>query len=336
MNKKFIGVLVVIGFYLIILLSSFTEAPEGVEPKEGAETTEATKDVEAVETNDNEKCLKCHANNYYSFHNEVIEKDVHKKMNPFFLINKGLYDNGVHNTFNCTDCHVEEYETYPHDSELKLEANYGCIDCHGDDDDYAKFHFDEINIQVQASIHGEVFKDDFKCEMCHNPHYYQLEARNKTDIKEIVKQSNQMCLNCHEYTEDRFYLLTDTNMSINENSHKWLPNQSLHFDKVRCIDCHSSHNDTISLSHDILGKETAVKNCVECHSTNSKLMSTLYQHKAKEKRDKLGFFNGVMLGDSFVIGANNNYYLNVASISIFSILILILLIHAILRIILKK
>lgn len=316
MNKKFISLFtIIVGFYAFILLTSQTEA---------------------VKAPDNEKCLKCHGNNYYSFHNEVTEADVHKKMNPYFLINKKLYNNGVHNSFNCTDCHVEEYETYPHSAELKLEPNYQCMDCHGDDEHFAQFHFDEISVQVQKSIHGKKFGDDFKCEMCHNPHYYELEARNKTNIDEIVMQSNQMCLECHDYTEDRFYLLSDTSMSINEQSHKWLPNQSLHFKKVRCIDCHATHQDSLILPHDIYGKESAVKNCVECHGTDSRLMSTLYQHRAKENRDKYGFFNGVMLNESFVIGANNNYYLNIISITVFSILLLILIIHIALRIILKK
>lgn len=316
MNKKFISFFtIVVGFFAFILLTSQTEATDAP---------------------DNEKCLKCHGNNYYSFYNDVLEKDIHKKMNPYFLINKGLYSHGVHHTFTCTDCHVEEYETYPHDAALKLEAKYGCIDCHGEDEHFAEFHFDEINVQVQTSIHGKVFGDDFKCEMCHNPHYYQLEARNKTDIEEIVMHSNQMCLNCHDYTENRFYLLSDSNMSINDQSHSWLPNHSLHFKNVRCIECHGSHKDSLSVTHDIRGKEYAVKKCVECHNTNSKLMETLYRHQAKENRNQLGFFNGVMMNDSFVIGANNNYYLNALSITIFSILMFILLVHALLRIILKK
>jgi hypothetical protein len=43
-----------------------------------------------------------------------------------------------------------------------------------------------------------------------------------------------------------------------------------------------------------------------------------------------------MMNESFVVGANNNYYLNAISIIIFSLLILVLIGHALLRIILKK
>lgn len=314
-NKTFN--LLIIGISIVGFISLTSQSPE--------------------EKPDNNQCLKCHGNNYYSYYNESQEKDIHKKMNPYFVINQQMFDHGVHHSFICTDCHLEEYSEYPHDAQLKLEPQYGCIDCHGEDENFAQFHFDEINEQVQNSIHGKVFKDDFKCEMCHNPHYYQLQYNKKSNIQEIVKNTNQMCLNCHNYTEDRFYLLTDSNISINNQSHKWLPNQELHFKNVRCIECHGSHEqDSLMVTHNIMYKDYAVKLCVECHSDNSMLMSSLYRQQAKEIRDQLGFFNGLILSNSFVIGANRNYYLNAISIGTFSLILLIIIIHAMLRIFIKK
>ncbi|OIP02105.1 MAG: hypothetical protein AUJ98_02350 [Bacteroidetes bacterium CG2_30_33_31] len=284
----------------------------------------------------NNKCLKCHGNDYYKFYNRVIDKEVHHRMNPYFIINKTLYKKGVHKSFQCTDCHATEYEIYPHKAELKLEAKNTCLDCHGSDETFAKFHFEEIEVEVKKSIHGKLMGEDFNCERCHKQHYYELNARNKTDINKIVDYSNHMCLNCHNYTENKFYLLSDSTASIDEKSHSWLPNRELHFKKVRCLECHAQQNDSLKVPHRILGKEKAVKLCVKCHSDNSLLMSSLYKHDIKENRNKFGFFNGVLLKNSFVIGANRNFYLNSISISIFSLVLLIIFIHAFIRIILKK
>lgn len=285
---------------------------------------------------DNYVCLKCHGKNYYSFENEYLGREVHKRMNPYFVINNNRYKAGVHYEFACTDCHLPSYETYPHDAELKLEPQYGCLDCHGDDPAYAKFHFDEIGIEVENSIHKEAMGEDFNCESCHNPHYYRQGAGKNMNIKQMVSMSNEMCLKCHNYEESNFYLLTDSCEGNRDISHEWLPNKELHFSSVRCIDCHAEINDSLLVSHNILGKEDAAKNCVDCHSSDSRLKSTLYKHLAKENRDKYGFINGAMMNETFVIGATKNYYLNAVSIALFSLVILIILGHALLRIILKK
>jgi hypothetical protein len=90
------------------------------------------------------------------------------------------------------------------------------------------------------------------------------------------------------------------------------------------------------VAHNIQGKEKAVKKCVECHSSNSLLTTSLYKHTLKENRDKLGFFNATMMQEAFVIGANRNYYLNVASIGAFSFILLCIVLHIIFRVIFKK
>ncbi|MGE5357315.1 MAG: hypothetical protein ACM3PT_13875 [Deltaproteobacteria bacterium] len=285
---------------------------------------------------DNKKCLKCHGKYYFQFYNDVLSKDIHKRMNPYFIINKDLYRKGVHRTFECTDCHEKEYEIYPHAAELKLESKFTCQDCHSGDEDFAKYHFDEIELEVQKSIHGKEMGEEARCEMCHNPHYYELNARNKNDIRQIVEYSNHMCLNCHNYKSNRFYLLSDSIAVINEKSHPWLPNHELHFKTVRCIECHAEYNDSLMVAHNILEKEKAVKKCVECHSSNSLLTTSLYKHTVKESRNKLGFINGTLMNEAFVIGANRNYYLNVISIVAFSLTVLLILIHLTLRIIYKK
>ncbi len=61
-------------------------------------------------------------------------------------------------------------------------------------------------------------------------------------------------------------------------------------------------------------------------------MSSLYKHAAREKRNELGFYNGVITNEAYIIGANRNYYLNVASIALFALTLLGIGIHTLLRI----
>jgi len=89
------------------------------------------------------------------------------------------------------------------------------------------------------------------------------------------------------------------------------------------------------VAHHIQPKEDAVKKCVECHSQNSRLVETLYKFRAQEARSQFGFLNATTLSDSYIIGANRNYYLNVLSGLIFCGVVLLITIHAILRIVIK-
>lgn len=60
-------------------------------------------------------------------------------------------------------------------------------------------------------------------------------------------------------------------------------------------------------------------------------MASLYKFESKEKR-RDGFFNGIILNSSYVIGANRNEYLNLLSLIIFIAVISIIVIHIIFRI----
>ena len=64
-------------------------------------------------------------------------------------------------------------------------------------------------------------------------------------------------------------------------------------------------------------------------------MATLYKFQSKEQR-KSGFFNGIILNESYVIGANRNEYLNILSFLLLTGTLAVILIHLIFRLILKK
>jgi hypothetical protein len=128
-------------------------------------------------------------------------------------------------------------------------------------------------------------------------------------------------------------------ISGNENPqlvqvHNWLPNQELHFQHVRCIECHTEVVDGLNISHNIQEKAKAVKNCVECHSANSRLKSSLYKYQNLQKRNDDE--NGEAIGQaSYVIGTHQNPVLKLISILVFLGVLGGIIIHTVFRI-LKK
>jgi hypothetical protein len=289
----------------------------------------------AVNATFNEKCLKCHGQSKYKYMNPESGSEVTKRMYLETIINRAQFAESNHKNFKCTDCHSEDYDTFPHPGRLRMETKYACIDCHGGDEKYAKFKFEEIEKEFNSSVHATKHADDFNCWMCHNPHTYKIKTRSEEKIKDIVAYDNAICLNCHADIT-KYQMLTD---KVNPNiiqKHAWLPNQALHFKNVRCIECHARSNDSILVAHNIQPKAKAVRRCVECHSTNSILMATLYKYKVKEGRSKAGFYNGVIMNEGYVIGANRNYYLGLLSLIMFGCVAIGILTHASLRILKRK
>lgn len=312
---------------LILLLGLFTLTTVN------AQDTKAAKKAENAKFN--EKCFTCHGQSKYKYDNPESGTVITKRMYLETIVNRDQYSNSNHGAFKCTDCHSEDYDTFPHPGRLRMESKYACIDCHGGDEAYAKFKFEEIEAEFQASVHATKHADDFNCWMCHNPHTYKSYARSDNKIKDVVAYDNAICLNCHGDIT-KYQMLTD---KVNPNilkKHDWLPNQALHFKSVRCIECHARTNDSILVAHNVQPKAKAVKRCVECHSTNSILMASLYKYKVQEGRSKSGFYNGVIMNEGYVIGANRNYYLGILSLIMFGCVAAGIILHASLRIIKRK
>jgi len=214
-----------------------------------------------------------------------------------------------------------------------MEAKPNCLDCHGGDEKYAKFHFENIEKEFQESVHSEKHSEDFTCWMCHNAHTYKINARPNENVRQTIAYDNAICLGCHGNIT-KYQLLTDKQNPNLITKHGWLPNQVLHFQSVRCIECHTKKmNDSTLVAHNILPKSQAVKKCAECHSSNSVLMASLYKYQVKEIRNAKGFFNSIFMSNSHVIGANRNFSLNMISIIIFGCVIIGIIIHTVLRII---
>lgn len=278
----------------------------------------------------NNRCFKCHGQEKYEYTNETLGRQVKDIMCSERILHKNEFYSSNHRSFSCTDCHSEEYAKFPHSGELRMEQKYNCIDCHGGDEKFAKYHFEEIESEYKQSTHFKMEDDGFSCWECHNPHTYKISVRNTYNLKETIAYDNAICLNCHsDYS--RFQLLSDKKEINIIQKHEWLPNQASHFANVRCIECHTQINNNILVSHLIKPKDEAVRLCNECHSKNSILMASLYKFESKEQR-RDGFFNGIILNASYVIGANRNEYLNLISLIIFIGVLIVIGVHIAFRI----
>jgi hypothetical protein len=277
----------------------------------------------------NERCFRCHGSSKYTYFNQVSGKQVAAMMCDNRVIHREDFYNANHKSFACFDCHAAEYDSFPHPGQLRMESKYNCIDCHGNDEKFAKYQFEKIESEFQHSVHYMANSEEFTCWKCHNPHTYKINIRDSKNITQSIAYDNQICLNCHSDFE-RFQILTNRKEINLIQKHEWLPNQALHFSQVRCIECHARQNDSLLVAHRIMPKEKAVKRCVECHSQNSLLMSSLYKFRLKENRTRSGFLNATILNNAFVIGANRNTVLNKISIIIIIIAFVTIVVHFIL------
>jgi hypothetical protein len=282
---------------------------------------------------ENQKCLKCHGHTYYNYYNDWLEKMIRERMNPYFIVDSAKYYESNHRNFSCTDCHSYDYSSFPHSGELRMEPKYTCMDCHGGDETYAKYNFEQIEEEFHNSIHSSKHSEDFTCWMCHNPHAYKISARTNGHLNETIQYDNNICLSCHADISKYQLLTTLENPNILE-THNWLPNQVLHFQSVRCIECHTEISNDVLVAHNVQTKNKAVQRCVECHSQNSILKETLYKY---QNEGDYAFSSSKDNKDTpQLIGGNRNYALNLASIIIFLLTLGGISIHVVLRIILKS
>lgn len=280
------------------------------------------------------QCLKCHAFQSYSFHNDLMDRGESRLMNPYYIMDTVAMRNGVHHNFDCTDCHSFEYSTYPHKANLKLEPLATCLDCHAGDESFASYHFERIDEEFKKSVHYKAYGDIFTCSKCHDQHTYKPMARNSSNVLDIVQYSNNLCLSCHNDMKKYELVSGHANPKLVQ-VHDWLPNQELHFSHVRCIECHTQVTDSLMVSHDILPKTEALHKCVECHSANSYLKASLYKYENLQQRSGNGIVGTIISNESYVIGTNEVPLLKLLSYIILLLTLAGVITHAIFRI-LKK
>ncbi|MBF0334078.1 MAG: cytochrome c3 family protein [Alphaproteobacteria bacterium] len=221
------------------------------------------------------------------------------------LVDPAAFERSNHAGMECKTCHGQTANEYPHREGLTAQVS-PCGECHAQKSM-------RIEAQYDASIHAKRLKGKFTCQSCHDPHLYKVAAK-LGEPSEIVRQDNAMCFDCHE-SDLKFATFGDALTPPKrrpdlDDIHEWLPNAKLHWGAVRCVECHTpvSPIKSLALSHEIVGKDKAEKNCVACHTRDTELKTRLYRHLVTEEREKLGFANSIILGDSYVIGATRNAY----------------------------
>ena len=332
-RPAWVVLVLLLGFVLMLLL---VKTPNDVSSK--AKQSEKEKlPVTTVNlskfknSKENENCFVCHGQSKYSYENKESKKVVTKKMYTEVIIRRDVFYTSNHREFKCTDCHSEDYSTFPHAGNLRMETKAGCIDCHGGDEKYAKFKFEKIDQEFQESVHSQKHSEDFTCWMCHDAHTYRINARTNENRLETITYDNLICLNCHGDIKN-YQLLTDKQKPNLIEKHDWLPNQISHFTNVRCIECHAKNLDTLVVAHQVMPKKDAVRKCESCHSQNSILYASLVKYQIQENIQKKGLIKGLFFSETATVGPDQNDTLNKISLALFGLTLVVIAIHAYFRI----
>lgn len=270
----------------------------------------------------NGECLTCHSEAGLK---KPPKEGLDLKKLRHYLVDLDTYTASDHGQMACSQCHGDGYGKHPHDAKAK-EGLSECQDCH------ARKAM-RIERQFDKSVHAENLSDSFTCATCHDAHVMTLASKLR-DPHKIVAQDNKICLDCHD-SDLAFAKIAPEKKKrppIDE-IHSWLPNTRLHWQAVRCIECHTPTDDKLSLSHEIQNKDKAEKKCATCHSANTSLNARLYRHLAKEEQNKYGFLNSVILSNSYVVGATRNPSLDWIVIGLFVATVVGVIGHGLVRII---
>ena len=264
-------------------------------------TTEiSAADLERVRQN-NAKCLECHSEDGMR---TVERDDVDKQKLGALLVHPEVFQKSSHGVVECVACHVKGFTEFPHAEGKKKLVNW-CDECH-------TRKFLRIEDQFFKSVHAKIADkkpDAFTCTTCHDPHVF-IQESNFKQTRNAVRQDNDACLQCHGSNQRFAEISTETQPDLTK-VHDWLPNNPLHWDAVRCVECHTPVPGKV-FSHEILSADKAEKNCVSCHSVESSLRVRLYRHRVAEERETAGFLNSIILNEAYVIGATRNRYLDMS------------------------
>src|SRR3989339_243133 len=288
-------------------------------------TKAGEQDLAKLKYNQEQLCLSCHINNP-----NIQSKYAKSLVNYGSSVHGAAIARGNKNAAVCIDCHSAhnlQKANSPNSTISQFHIPHVCGKCHI-----------SINQEYESSTHGVALKKGIRdapgCTFCHGEHNIRplpdVPARvfEDTHIKHTTIVRNKMvyCIACHADEK----MMSKYGISTVAKAHDWLPNQTKHWETVRCVDCHSSY-DPPNLSHNILPPDKTIKKCEECHNQNSLLMSKLYKHEKIKSREKFGFINGTILSDAYVIGTTRNVLLDVLSISVFGLTIMGVGIHGLLR-----
>lgn len=245
-----------------------------------------------------------------------------------------LLEEGNMEAATCSDCHTAHSVGNTSAVTFKQKVTETCGDCH----DKAFTSYERTEHGKLAAKHGG---NTIRCADCHGGHDVLLLTK-LPDTRQIVQQDNKMCISCHnsDLAFAKFAPLKEGQKAGDKDAlkeprpdldqiHKWLPNTKLHWQSVRCVDCHTAMDE--EQSHEILDKEKAERKCVACHTRDSALAARLYRHLAEEEEQKYGFANSIILANSYVIGATRHPLLDTLVLIAAALMFLGVLGHGALR-----
>ncbi len=272
--------------------------------------------------NSQAECLQCHSEEGFA---ALEQKDFELAQLQGLFVDKAALEASSHGRVDCLACHVTGYKEYPHFKAAKSIIN-NCDECH-------TRLFMVIEEQYFESVHHKQMKQKFDCNTCHDPHTF-LKASRFATVGEAVAQDNAICVQCHGITKSLTKLSNGRQKDL-EQTHDWLPNLTSHWEKVRCVDCHTKTSKK-ALSHNIMDGKGAQRDCVNCHQLDSDLLMRQYAHLVEQEREKYGFVNSIILNEAYVIGATRNRYIDLA-FGLISILVLAGIgIHILIRIVARR
>ncbi len=253
----------------------------------------------------NADCLSCHSE-------EGIAKPPRQGMDMALLskmlVDHPRFERSDHGKMACKDCHGEPYVPYPHGVNAKAGIK-GCESCHQQP---AK----TITPEFKASRHFKEHSAKFTCLSCHDSHTMRKAAK-LASAQLAARQDNPQCLQCHNDSKRYEALMKpDAKRPDMTAVHAWLPEMALHLDHVRCIDCHSPVSDG-ALSHQVQGKDKAVRHCESCHAEDGELGKRLYKPMLiNAPGEEGGFINAALLREIYVVGGNRNRWLDWAGLGV--------------------
>lgn len=270
-------------------------------------------DTAAVAAAEQHDCLRCHGMATMAYRDPETGELVNLSLDK----NELAYS--VHGKLACSQCHEGGYDQYPHPAELSA-AELNCVGCHEDHPENTdRLDFSVISQEYKKSVHAtsdDPEAADFNCHSCHDPHVFRASLLGRK-IPDIVAYDNQICLSCHEKLRDPL-----------SSSHAWLPNRDKHWAAVRCLDCHTTLNDSDRpVSHEILSAEQSQVNCVNCHSQGQGLLARLYQYRSREDIEKQGFFTKAVYNQAYVVGMSRNPLIDWLALIIIGLTVLVLAGH---------
>lgn len=249
-------------------------------------------------------------------------------------------------TYTCMDCHPrkaaedpegaeedkpydfermkKEFEKTVHFTEYQHEEEKCCGTAH-DKTAEQQAAIKPHPIEAFKKRGGEIPKQRFTCEHCHDPHYFKATEHTKLPNL-ILENDNGPCLLCHK--DDAIVALKDPAEPNLIEAHAYLPHAELHLKGTRCIDCHTTVFTTVA--HDLPEGKAADQGCNSCHSASSILTDRLYRYVNDPERT-MGFRNAKILPDNYTMGAHRNVWTDWATYILVGLTLLAILVHGGLR-----